>query len=286
MGNILIQILLRRGIIRMNCNVDMNYTLSEHQFWLQIMGDHSRFIYNSLAPTESEYIQMAGDFISLFDSLMEQSHKQTTNAGLEELNRKAYEATHRLREFKIELLTLSITSTLSSSLPPSFFNDMLNELEEYLFVINSLINGQCPLLDPIHYHILWLTDAFGHAASILSNLDFIEKDLINLADEFEVSFHDLMTKSYMMNGYLRTGISNFPSLARLNIQAEYLIKEFMDFLSKLRDQRVDSKILGTLTPLMADHMYREECYYLYKLSQSTDDIRKPDCDPASPRLER
>ncbi len=258
--------------------------LFEHRFWLQIMGDHSRFIFFSLAPTESEFLLTAQEFIILFDQLLEQSHKQLSQTELEELNRKAYEATYRLRELKIELLSMTLTSDIKTHLSPSFFNDMLNELEEYLFILNSLINGQNPLFHPLHYHMLWLTDAIGHAASIASELDLVEKDLIDVACRYEIQFHDLNTKALMMNGYLRTQLANFPSLERLNEQAGISITNFHEFLENLRDQRMDGRVLGTLMPLMADHMAREECYYLWKLSQSTSNTRKPSCDPGSPRL--
>jgi len=259
--------------------------LFEHQFWLQIMGDHSRFIFFSLAPTESEYILTAQEFIILFDQLLEESHKQLLDIELVALNRKAYEATYRLREFKIELLSMSLSSDLKSHLPPSFYNDMLNELEEYLFILNSLINGQNILLHPLHYHMLWLMDAVGHAASISSELDFVEKDLIDRACRYEMQFQDLNMKSILMNGYLRTKLGSFPSLNRLNEQAGIAVANFMEFLDNIRDQKTDGRVLGTLMPLMADHMSREECYYLYKLSESTKTIRKPDCDPGRPRFE-
>ena len=147
------------------------------------------------------------------------------------------------------------------------------------------MHGQNPLQHPLHYHMLWLADAVGHAASILAGLDFIEKDLIKTSNSFELQFEDLDAKSRMMNGYQRTGLNNFAALERLNEQAWTVMNDFMNFLENIRDQRMDAKILGSLMPLMADHMFREECYYLLKLSQSTDNIRKPDCDPASPRLE-
>jgi len=269
----------------LNNIVDIASALSEHRFWLQIMGDHARFIFSSLAPTESEYILIAQEFIILYDQLLEQSLQQLSITETEEVSRKAYEATYRLREFKIELLSLSLTSKLKSQLPPSFYNDTLNELEEYLFILNSLINGHLPILHPIHYHMLWLTDAVGHAAFIVSTLDFVEKELIKIASQYEIDFRDLNTKALIMNGFLRTYLETFPALERLNEQSVILINDFKEFISKIRDQRLDSKILGTITPLMADHMYREECYYLLKLSQTMSNIRKPDCDPTSPRLE-
>lgn len=263
----------------------MDSALSEHRFWLQILGDHSRFIFFSLAPTETEYILTAQEFIILFDQLLEQAHKRLSTTELEELNRKTYEAAYRLREFKIDLLSMSLTSDLKTHLPPSFYNGMLNELEEYLFILNSMMNGQLPLLHPLHYHSLWLTDAVGHAASVKSEIDFIEKDFTNLSYQYELQFQDLDTKSLTLNGFLRTGLSKFPALDRFNEQADVVMNEFMEFLGTIRDQRLDGKVLGTLMPLMADHMYREECYYLLKLSLSTQNVKKPECDPTSPRLE-
>ncbi len=259
--------------------------LSEHQFWLQIMGDHSRFLFFSFAPTQANYILTSQEFIILFDQLLEQSYKHLTRTELEELNRKAYEAAYRFREFKINLLSLSLTSDLKSQLTSSFLNDMLGELEEYLFLLNSLINGQLPLLHPLHYHMLWLTDATFHAAAILSELDFVEKDLINLTNQYEIQFEELYMKSIIMNGYLRTGINQFPSLERLNDLVWNIMNSFMEFLETIRDQKIDGKVLGSLMPLLADHMFREECYYLLKLSQTATNIRKPDCNPARPRFE-
>ncbi|MCY9423697.1 DUF2935 domain-containing protein, partial [Bacillus paralicheniformis] len=43
------------------------------------------------------------------------------------------------------------------------------------------------------------------------------------------------------------------------------------------------QMLGTFSALMADHMMREECYYLMKIAESTN-TQKPACDPAKPRL--
>lgn len=258
--------------------------LFENRFWLQIMGDHSRFIFFTLAPSEAEYIATAQKFILLFDELLDKSYKTLTENELSDLIEDAYQATFQLREFKLELLSMSINSDLKAQLPPSFYNDMLNELEEFLQILMALQSGNIQPLHPLHYHMLWLSDATGHAASLAAALDFVEKDLIDRSYRFEVQFQDLYLKALIMNGYLRTQLASFPSLSRLNDQAAASITIFTEFLDTLRDQRTDNKILGTLMPLMADHMSREECYYLSKLSQSTGTVKKPECDPTRPRV--
>lgn len=267
-------------------NISEDAILFEHRFWLQIMGDHARFIFFSLAPSESEFILTAQKFIIMLDDLLKQAHEEPlSQEELLQLNQNSYNAILQFREFKIELLRMSIMSDLKSHLPPTFFNDMLNELEEYLLIITAYMKGQSLIFHPLHYHIIWLTDAIGHAATLVSTLDPIEKELITKSYDYEIAFNNLFIKSYIMNGYLRTQQRNFPSLERLNKDASLAIINFMEFLDNLRDQRIDQRILGTLMPLMADHMSREECYYLWKLSQTTDNIRKPDCDPTKPRIE-
>ena len=42
-------------------------------------------------------------------------------------------------------------------------------------------------------------------------------------------------------------------------------------------------MLETMTPLMADHMAREETYYLLNLSK-TADLPPPKADPTKPRV--
>ncbi len=265
--------------------INIEATVFEHRFWLQILGDHSRFIFFSLAPTETEYILLAQEFILLFDNLLEEAHQSLDEETLEKLNKNAYEAAYRLREFKLELLSMSLDSDLKIHLPPSFINDMVNELEEYLYVLSNLSNNLPSIIHPLHYHMLWLSDAIGHAASIAAELDFIEADLIDLACQYKIQFQDLYMKALIMNGYLRTELTAFPALTRLNEQAAAAIQSFTEYLDSLQDKRTDHKVLGTLMPLMADHMSREECYYLWKLSQSSSTIKRPDCDPTRPRLE-
>lgn len=265
--------------------MDINVTLFEHRFWLQILGDHSRFIYYSLAPTQAQEIEKAKQFIAAFDKLLEDARRQLTETEVEELNRMALESTYELRKFKLSLLTLTLHSKIKIHMSSTFFNHMLNELDEYLLTIKTLISNQNPVFHPLHYHLLWLSDGVGHAAGVMSNLDEIERDLFKKSKEYEKTFNDLYSKSIELNGYMRTGLTSFPALGRLNQQAVTVMTPFKEFLESLRDQRMDGRVLGTLLPLMADHMAREECYYLTKLSQSAPNIPKPDCNPAKPRVE-
>lgn len=258
--------------------------LFEHRFWLQVLGDHSRFIRNALAPDEKEEIARAEYFIAAFDQLLEQARKQLSAAELTALTGEAAARTAELRVFKLHLLSRHLTGHIDIHLPPSFINHMVNELDEYVRLLGPLSAGQpAPLFHPVHYHLTWLQDAVGHAASIAANLDFAEKRLLTNSGEFQQHFEHFYLKAVEMAGYLRTNIEQFPALSKLNGDVEIEMLLFKNFLRELEELRLSHKALGTLAPLMADHMAREECYYLTKLSQVAN-VEKPDCDPTKPRV--
>ncbi len=267
----------------MNIQPYHDAALFENRFWLQIMGDHARIIFYALAPTESEYILTAQQFIIQFDELLKRSHQSPTNKELDTLMQEADQAVLRFREFKLELLGMSLNSDLQSHLSPSVYNDMTNELEEYLQILKALQANQPILLPAIHYHMLWLSLAADHAASILTGLDFSDCAGQERADRYRKEFQQLYLKALAINGFLRTGLTTFPFLAAFNEQAANIMNEYIEYLDKLSDQRADNKVIGTITALEADHMLREACYYLQKLSQITNIIRHPDCDPTRPR---
>lgn len=258
--------------------------LFENQFWLQILGDHSRFILNALSPKEVSFIQQANRFISLFDGLLKRSRQPLSEEDFPNLNHQAYDAAMKIREFKLSILNRHITGKIIISLPPTFINHMLNELDEYIVILNALIRGSIPPTSPIHLHLLWIPDGSGHASTIASNLDITEQELIKVSKKYSKEFDNLYLRTIEYNGYTRVGIGNFPALNDLNSDADKVMVCFKKFLEELKEGIIERKVLGTLAPLAADHMFREECYYLTKLSMVSD-IKEPECDPTKPRIE-
>lgn len=47
---------------------------------------------------------------------------------------------------------------------------------------------------------------------------------------------------------------------------------------------LSAETLDVISPLMPDHMAREECYYLIKLAL-TGAVPSPECDPTTPRVQ-
>lgn len=252
----------------------------EHSFWLQILGDHARFIHDSLAPQEKKMIETANYFIQVFDQLL----SQVKTANLVELSLTAEKEALRLRDFKLTIIQQQLIGKITIHLSPSFINHMVNELEEYLMLLDYLKKGEIPpVFHEVHYHLVWLLDAAGHAGAISDNMDRVEKQIKKKSNRYLKQFEAFYLKAVEMSGFLRTNLQAFPALERFNQDVSLEMQLFMNFLHELEELELSKEALGTFAPLMADHMFREECYYLMKLSESTQ-LEKPNCDPAKPRL--
>jgi Domain of unknown function (DUF2935) len=267
-------------------SVNTQSVLFEHRFWLQILGDHARFIFNSLSPKEVSDIQIAQKFMYTFDQLLSIAHSSDAEGRLVELNQQAYYATMELRTFKLDLLRRSLLNQITIGLPPTFFNHMVNELEEYGRILNALIAGQpVPKYNPLHHDILWLSDAAFHAGAIASNLDRVEKSLLNKSIEYERHFEALYLKAVEMTGFMRIQLKDFPAFRHFHKEINFEMTLFKRFLEELEELGLKAEVLDRISPLMPDHMAREECYYLIKLAESGV-VPQPDCDPTKPRVEQ
>jgi len=261
-----------------------NILLFEHRFWLQILGDHARFILNSLSPKETFEVERAEQFVQQFDQLLGQARNQLTDNDLRTLNRSAHQHALEIRNFKLHILQKQLIGNITVELPPTFFNHMVNEVEEYLRILRYGLSGEAPTpFHPVHYHFLWLPDASGHAASLANSLDTVEAKLINQSYEFKDHFDSLYLKAVEIAGYMRTSLKEFPALIQLNHETQIEIYIFQQFLTELEELKLTHRLLGTLMPLIPDHMYREECYYITKLAQISS-VEAPECDPTKPRI--
>ncbi|WP_172369006.1 DUF2935 domain-containing protein [Sporosarcina jiandibaonis] len=258
--------------------------LFELHFWLQILGDHGRFIHDSLAPSETEKINTARYFITQFDQLLATSKTSLNEEALLDLLKKSKATSEEIRTFKLLLLKEHLVGKIKISLPPTFINHMVNEVEEAIRVFSYLGEGQMPpAVHPLHHDLLWLLDAAGHAGAIDSNLDDVEKMHKKMSREFKKDWEAFYLKAVEMAGYLRANVMKFPALEKFHKDIDLEMKLFKVFLNELEEMRLNKKILGTLTPLMADHMAREETYYLMKLAETTD-LPPPKDDPTKPRV--
>lgn len=258
--------------------------LFEHRFWLQVLGDHARFIRDSLSPIEEEKVEKAKSFIQTFDELLQYSRQSLNRQQINPLTLRANEEASHIREFKLELIKEHLIGDVKIDLPPTFLNHMVNEVDEYLRILPYLIKEETPpICHPLHHHLVWLLDAAGHADAITGSLDLVEKKLAKISEDFTKTFEHFYIKAVEMAGYLRANIETFPALKRFNSQVELEINLFKAFLAEMEELEMTNQVLSTFSELMADHMAREECYYLMKLAESSE-TNYPACDPTSERV--
>ncbi|RYD05970.1 hypothetical protein N752_06915 [Desulforamulus aquiferis] len=190
--------------------------LFEQRFWLQIMGDHVRFIFDTLAPSETEEIRKAQYFITTFDQLLHQARQPLGSQQIIALSQQAQQQTQELRVFKLDLIRQHLVGDIVIGLPPTFINHMVNELDEYLRVLGFLVAGQIPPIQhPVQLHLTWLLDAAGHASAIAGDVDMVEKKVMEDSLVFTEHFEQFYIKATEMAGYMRTGLKEFPASADL-----------------------------------------------------------------------
>ncbi|WP_072889430.1 DUF2935 domain-containing protein [Ornithinibacillus halophilus] len=251
----------------------------EHQYWLKIMKDHAQFIRNSLHLSETKNVETTEELIKVFDHLLAKS-KSLSNTNVIAFTKEAESAIEVLKKIKLSLLKHQLKEGKTIHLSPTTMNHMVNELEEYEVVINYLKEGMAPAtFHELHHHLIWLSDAANHANTIHVKLDKTEISLKKKSNEFKKQFEAYYLNAVEFTGYLRSNLSSYPALKRFNEDVMYQMKLFQTFLFEL--DKMDLALLGTISPLMVDHMYREHCYYLIKLSHSTK-TQPPACDPTIP----
>jgi len=257
----------------------------EHEFWLQILGDHARFILDSLSISEANFIKEAEYFKNSFDLLLETARSLTDEASLIKLANDADSEVSRLKHLKLTIIEKHLVSKVKIQLSPTFLSHMVNELEEYERLLVYLKKGeQPPVLHELHHHLLWLQDAFGHAGAIQSEMDATEHKIKKESKEFVQQFQQFYLKAVEFTGYLRTNLDTFPALRKMNEEVKLEMEMFQVFLNEIFELEISNEVLGTFPVLMADHMFREECYYLVKLAESAN-TEIPNCNPAKARNE-
>jgi hypothetical protein len=251
---------------------------------MQVFGDHARFFLDSLAPKEIEDVKRATYFKTEYDRWYEESKKLNEKNVKNQLE-QTKSLTNQLREFKLSIIRRQLAGEITINLPPTFINHMVNELEEYLTIHQYLEAGDSPpIFHELHHHLIWLLDAAGHAQGINYSLDMVEHKIKLKSFDFVNDFKEFYVKAVELGGYLRANVDSLPALDRMNEEVKLEIELFMVFLNEIKELQLEDKLIGSFSVIIADHMAREECYYLMKLAQSSS-TAKPKCDPTKPRTE-
>jgi hypothetical protein len=244
---------------------------SELMFWLGIMGDHTVFIQNAFVYTEKQAIMGAQFYQGLFQRMTERAESESLG---QPMRSELTQGLSGFIDFLTDLIKGLLTGSLLMNMTPSFVSHMLDEALEFEKFLSTtpLLFEQAPrALYLAQGHGIWLADAAGHAAAIASNLDANEALLIGEANQYKEVFNLLAQKAVELEPMIkRTGASN-GALALLSQQATDCMIRFLAYLQKIKELRAGCKAMamGTLTPLVADHMAREAKHYLAIIRQGS-----------------
>ena len=232
--------------------MDLNF---ENRFWLQILGDHLRFIEGSLHVKEAELLGRVKRLKETLDELLKEARSKSVRP------EKILPVVEEVKKLKLDILHRHINGEIKIGLPPTFINHMINELESFEKILLNPDAEKHVLED----HYLWQSDAKGHAISLLQKLDPTEKKLMKEIKKVKKAFGAGFNATIEYIGYLRTGNAEFPALDKLNNDTLVELLVFLKMLETMKEERMTLKISGSLDVLLLDHMGRESSYAMKKI---------------------
>jgi hypothetical protein len=271
--------------------------LREGWFWSSVFRDHATFIYDHLAPDQGDAIRWAKAFKERFTARTEEAAHLAGQAGIagpagsfalaggsalahchgfelghhegaaERLVAPLVNEITEFMEFKRLLIELKLDCAIKLALGPSLLHHMVDEAEEAIIALNGVREESFtdPAARALHSHLVWLPDAAGHAAALDNNIDGVEQLLKGRTRHFEQVFNGMQIKARELAAMLQVRPRMVGALQRLNVDAMTQIGLFRSFLAELREHTEECEVMGTLVPLFADHMLREELYYMEQM---------------------
>jgi len=234
----------------------------ESLFWLEILRDHSEFMYLAFPPSEKADAKEAKHYTGVFSDLRKQAADRFSDKLLQEIRNQA-QAFHSYQQC---VLSRQLVCQIGFNLPPLALEETMAEAQEFLLILDQIIPEKNAALQDMHEHLLWLWNSTAHADVILAQLDPTEAILVTKVREFREVFAALFFKAYSYLKMIRPQPEPRPSLSYLNRQAAATAKDFIKYLAVLKEDVEKCKVLGILPALLLDHYMRETHYYLEKIA--------------------
>ena len=257
---------------------EQNTQIFENRFWLRIMLEHLYIIMNALNYREADEHRTAQSMVKGYNELLERAWEPLSSTQLKQLNEDAYKITQEIRKFKLHLLRRQLTQTIGFELNSGLTSRLLNEAEWYLNILGTFLQEKKYVVHTVPLHLLWLSDAAGHAEIIANSLNYSSQGLKEKTQDYQKQFIALYVRAAELGGFLRIGEEKFPAFEQFNEDVNTRLTDFTEFFVDLNAKIISGKVPATIAPVTLDHMYREECYSLTILS-GVSKIRAPVCDP-------
>ena len=182
---------------------------------------------------------------------------------VEMLDRKAYQMTAALAEFKFRLLSNVRSCKMFTFNYPLLIEHILREARFFMNMLALLVNGDSIMKpeDVINQEVFWNRIMAEHAKFIAGLLDPSEEALIDTARMFGESFDKLTAEATQAT-------KNTMEIAKVTDDSLAKTRQIRDFKSAGTSGILECKIQSIIIPLLGDHVLREANHYLYVLEMS------------------
>lgn len=243
-------------------------SLDEIRFWSRIMKEHSLFLKLGFRSEDTQLINEANHYYSLFERIENQAHTfslDTAPETIRRFNMDVYNAAAHIWAFKRKVLGLILQCKLPGGNNFPLLVDHVSR-EAYYFG-NRMVELNNGTLDPlpdaiINENVFFLQIMADHAKFIGHLLDPSERQLTEQARNFSDEFDQLLFQARDLDS-MRPQSQTVPLLDQFLDQNRVSVASLRDFKKTARELIEACKIKSIIHPLLADHVFREAERFLF-----------------------
>ncbi|MFC5529050.1 DUF2935 domain-containing protein [Cohnella yongneupensis] len=243
-------------------------SLDEVRFWSRIMKEHSLFLRLGFRCEDTQLINEANQFYSVFEAIENRANtfdKNTDPQVIQRFNVEVHTAVSHIWAFKRKILGLILQCQLPGANNFPLLVDHTSR--EAFYFRNRLEQLNAGKLDPlpdaiINENVFFLRIMADHAKFIGHLLDPSERKLVDQAREFSEDFDKLLFQARDLDS-MRPQSQTPPLLDQFLDQNRVSVKSLRDFKKTASDLIAACRIKSIIHPLLADHVYREAERFLH-----------------------
>lgn len=249
-------------------NMFVARSLDEIRFWSRIMKEHSLFLRLGFRCEDTQLINEANYFYSLFEGIENKSHGFTMGTNpqtIQKFNDEVRVAASHIWAFKRKVLGLILRCQLPGANNfPLLVDHISREANYFRNRLTELNEGRLePLPDAIiDENVFFLRIMADHAKFISHLLDPSERKLVEQANHFSEEFDQLLFQARDLDS-MRPQSQTVPLLDQFLDQNRVSVKSLRDFKKTARELIEACRVKSIIHPLLADHVFREAERFLF-----------------------
>jgi len=237
-------------------------SLDEVRFWSRIMKEHSLFLRLGFRCEDTELIQEANQFYSVFEAIENKANAFTIGTDpqtIKRFNEEVHNAVSHIWMFKRKVLGLILSCRLPGATNFPLLVDHVSREANYFR--NRLTELNTDRLEPlpdaiIDENVFFLRIMADHAKFISHLLDPSERKLVEQANDFSHDFDQLLYQARDLDS-MRPQSQTVPLLDQFLDQNRVSVKSLRDFKKTAKELIEACRIKSIIHPLLADHVFRE-----------------------------